>query len=257
MGFPMLLLSIGLAGTTGTAASDDQPEKEPPRKDATSVKIQSLEVRVEEAAIHYLAAGPERGLPVVLLHGGRFSAETWRGTKTIHTLAAAGYRVLAVDLPGFGKSPRSKVDPKVFLGKLLERLCPRKPVVLSPSMSGRFSLPLVTTKPESLAGFVAVAPVGIPRHRERLDRIKVPTLIVWGEKDTVIPLEHAALLERRIPGARKIILEGAGHPCYLDKPDQFHAALLAFLKTVSAEATSRPRDDDDKKPERSRADDPV
>ena len=41
----------------------------------------------------------------------------------------------------------------------------KRPAVVSPSMSGRFALPLVTGEPDRVARFAAVAPVGIPRRR--------------------------------------------------------------------------------------------
>lgn len=143
-----------------------------------SEKMDSLVVDDGSVRIHYLAAGPEEALPVVLLHGGRFNAETWRKTSTISVLASAGYRVIAVDLPGYGKSPRARVDQNTFLEQLLAGLTKRKAVIISPSMSGRFSMPLLTSSSKRLAGFVAVAPVSIPRHQNKLQQVKVPTLAI-------------------------------------------------------------------------------
>lgn len=196
---------------------------------AEPIEVSDHRVEIGKGHVHCLVAGPKEGRPVVLLHGGRFKAATWRKTKTIDALARAGLRVIAVDLPGFGESPPQDVDRKLFLGHLLAKLTTRKAVVVSPSMSGRFSLPLVTASPKLVAGFVAVAPVGIPRHRDQLDKITVPTLLIWGEKDTVVPLEHAELLASKVKGSRTIVLPGARHPCYLDSPDRFNRELVAFV----------------------------
>ncbi|MBN1345854.1 MAG: alpha/beta hydrolase [Phycisphaerae bacterium] len=212
-------------------------------KEGAKTIVTPLQVTVDAGAIHVLTAGPEDGLPVVLLHGAKFSAETWRKLGTIDVLAKAGYRVLAVDLPGFGQSPKAPVDPETWLGKLLPELTPRKAVIVSPSMSGRFSLPLATTDPAKLAGFIPIAPVAVAAHKDKLARIKVPTLVVWGEKDDLIPVDQADLMARAIPGAQKLILPGAGHPCYLDSPAAFHRGLLGFLakmtKATSQQSTSR------------------
>ncbi|GIV66561.1 MAG: 3-oxoadipate enol-lactonase [Bellilinea sp.] len=52
--------------------------------------------------MHIIDEGPRDGFPVLLLHGLGANAESW--CLQIPALAAAGYRVLAPDLPGFGKS---------------------------------------------------------------------------------------------------------------------------------------------------------
>ena len=53
---------------------------------------------------------------------------------------------------------------------------------------------------------------------------------IWGENDTVIPQAHADLLVANAPDARKVVIAGAGHASYLDKPDEFHNQLIRFMK---------------------------
>jgi pimeloyl-ACP methyl ester carboxylesterase len=65
--------------------------------------------------------------------------------------------------------------------------------------------------------------------RERLREIEVPTLIVWGRNDRLVPLRAAYAYQRRIPHARLEILDRAGHIPMLERPREFNALLDAFL----------------------------
>ncbi len=191
-----------------------------------------VELTVEGKRLHLLAAGDPRGRPVLFLHGARFSSETWRELGTLELLARQGYRVLALDLPGFGRSEDPGIPPGELLASVLPLLSDRPMVVVSPSMSGRFSLPLVVERPSYVAGFVPIAPVGIPEHLDRLAGSRVPALIFWGENDRVVPPRQAESLAKAMPASRRVILEGARHPCYLDRPIEFHRELLQFLASL-------------------------
>jgi pimeloyl-ACP methyl ester carboxylesterase len=61
----------------------------------------------------------------------------------------------------------------------------------------------------------------------------IPTLLVWGERDGVIPFAHARLLEAAMPSARLEVFAGAGHfPHHFDTV-RFVAVLLEFLATTA------------------------
>jgi pimeloyl-ACP methyl ester carboxylesterase len=196
------------------------------------IENQSRWTEVEGGRVHYLIEGQEGGRPVVLLHGASFTAETWVEIGTMAALAGAGYLAYAVDLPGHGKSSPSLGTPRTWLRVLLDLLKIEQPVVVSPSMSGRFALPLVTEEPRRVSGFVAVAPVGIPQYQDSLDRISIPVLAVWGEHDNMIPLEQADVLVSSVKRGRKVIIPGGSHAPYMSDPAAFHAALLVFLSEL-------------------------
>ena len=60
----------------------------------------------------------------------------------------------------------------------------------------------------------------------------VPTLIVWGEDDRVIPVEHAYATHEAIPGSRLEVLPGAGHFLPFEEPAWFTEVLVDFLRTT-------------------------
>ena len=113
--------------------------------------ITSQYVNLENARIHYLEAGVTNSNCVLFLHGASFSAQTWEEIGTLQLLASRGYRGVAVDIPGYGRSQRISVSPQGFLLELLELLQLDRPVIVSPSMSGNYSLPFVIERGELLS----------------------------------------------------------------------------------------------------------
>jgi pimeloyl-ACP methyl ester carboxylesterase len=196
---------------------------------------QERELVLAEKKVHYLEAGEGSKGVVLLLHGARFSSETWRTLGTIDRLAESGYRVLALDLPGYGRSETSPVSPEDFLEKVLTALGIDEAAVVSPSMSGQFSFPFLVRYPAKVTGFVPVAPAGSDKYLRQLKKVRVPTLIVWGEKDQIIPIEKSDALAAALEDSKRVIIKGASHPCYLDRPDDFHRELLEFLASLPKE----------------------
>lgn len=60
--------------------------------------------------------------------------------------------------------------------------------------------------------------------------IQIPTLLVWGGKDTATPPEHGKVMESLIPGSGLVIFEQAGHYAYLDNLSGFLAVIQNFLE---------------------------
>jgi pimeloyl-ACP methyl ester carboxylesterase len=67
----------------------------------------------------------------------------------------------------------------------------------------------------------------------RLPRLKMPTLIIHGEKDRVLPPANGRRLAERIPGARLRMIPGAGHMLISDRPEQTLGDILEFLREVA------------------------
>ena len=68
-----------------------------------------------------------------------------------------------------------------------------------------------------------------PDSTPDLASISVPTLVLVGENDAIAPPEVARDMSERIPEARFVVIEGAGHVSNLEAPAAFNAALGTFL----------------------------
>ena len=73
-----------------------------------------------------------------------------------------------------------------------------------------------------------------------LDRIylaaAVPTLIVWGDQDDIIPVAHAYAAHEAIPGSQLAIIEGAAHFVHAEQPERFVEILTEFMAATDAAA---------------------
>ncbi len=71
---------------------------------------------------------------------------------------------------------------------------------------------------------------------QRLEEIRSPTLLVWGEQDALIPVRHQEEFARRITGARSLTMPETGHVPMVERPAEFNRALLEFLGEHAAAA---------------------
>lgn len=192
----------------------------------------SKKTLINGAKIHYLEVGKAKPYPILLLHGASFQAQTWQEIGVLEALEKADHYAIAVDLPGYGQSQSLPGFQETFLLTLIERLNLKYPIIVSPSMSGHYSFPLITQSPEKVGGFVAIAPVGIQQFSHQLIAIKLPTLAIWGSNDRIVPVKLADELINNLPNAQKIILNQAGHACYMRATKGFIEHLLRFIEKI-------------------------
>ncbi|HOX29502.1 MAG TPA: alpha/beta hydrolase, partial [bacterium] len=88
-------------------------------------------------------------------------------------------------------------------------------------------------------GALAAAAATIGRNSfsvppEEIEKIKVPTLIVWGEKDRLISPTNATVLHRMITGSEMVMIPKCGHMPQEEKPTVFNKVLLEFLDSKSS-----------------------
>jgi pimeloyl-ACP methyl ester carboxylesterase len=78
--------------------------------------------------------------------------------------------------------------------------------------------------------------------RDRLPDVKVPTLIVWGEKDSIIPTRDADEFERLIEDSRKVVMKDTGHVPMAERPQAFNDVLVKFLDEEGRAEDQEPAD---------------
>ncbi|KAJ1627560.1 Alpha/Beta hydrolase protein [Pavlovales sp. CCMP2436] len=201
------------------------------------VKDQVFAVDVNGMNIHALVATPKVAScgTVILVHGSAFSAETWRTLGTLDVLAGAGYRAIAIDVPGYGKRLSGPHKPKlgdipVLLEKFLQAAMStnEKVVVVAASMGGSLVNPFVRRHADRVAGYVPIAAVLAPGDAMASPLPTVPTLVMWGENDSPDSAK-ARTYQRQFPLHQMSIFPNAPHPCYIQNPALFHRLLLEFL----------------------------
>jgi len=66
---------------------------------------------------------------------------------------------------------------------------------------------------------------------EFLDKIQVPTMIIWGNKDKMLPLKHGIIIKQEIPNSKLVILENIGHSPHIECPRKLSNEIIKFIKT--------------------------
>jgi pimeloyl-ACP methyl ester carboxylesterase len=80
-------------------------------------------------------------------------------------------------------------------------------------------------------GFMdALEALGTYPLEDRLEKIECPTLVVWGDKDRLVPVRDADRFVETIgPNARKLVYKDTGHVAMLERPARFNADVETFL----------------------------
>jgi pimeloyl-ACP methyl ester carboxylesterase len=71
-----------------------------------------------------------------------------------------------------------------------------------------------------------------PHLEKWLHRIDVPTLVVWGEADRLLPKELARAWQRGIPSAKVVLLPDSGHLPHIEKPDALASEIEKFISGI-------------------------
>jgi pimeloyl-ACP methyl ester carboxylesterase len=216
------------------------------------VSTECAEIDLHGRRLRYRIAG--KGSLVVILHGIAGSSATW--DKIIPRLEAQ-HTVIAPDLLGHGESAKPSGDYSLgayanLIRDLLEALGQGPGTIVGHSLGGGVALQFAYQFPERCERLVLVSSGGLGRevhailraaalpgggqHVSAEDKLYLsegmPTMIVWGDRDPLIPVAHALRTQQLIPGSRLEIFPGAGHYPYLEDPERFATLLLDFIRTT-------------------------
>lgn len=181
----------------------------------------------------------EAGRPgpcLVFLHGNGENLETLRVSGALAAFSELGLPSLAVDYPGYGLSEGSPSEPRLVASALaaiawLERRCPERAVALVGwSLGAAVALQAAARVPVdrvvAMSPWTSLAEIGREHFpgwlvglfaRETYDSLSVapglemPVLVLHGERDSIIPVEHGRRVAAALPDARWVPVPGHGH----------------------------------------------
>ena len=182
---------------------------------------------VDEATLRYMVdvfdldlgrslVAVDDGAPVGLANLGRRGARTWLG----------GVGVVA--------SRRGEGIGELLTRRLLEQFVAHPGAVTEARVRVLQSPLAVQGATEAfgdwLLEFLTSAEVALSTHADAYGNLAIPTLVVWGDRDTTTPLPQGQRLAQLIAGARLAVMPGVGHMPQIEDPVQFNRLLLTFLQ---------------------------
>lgn len=184
----------------------------------------------------YVELNPEGQDTLVFIHGLGSYLKFWR--YQLDTFAARGYRVIAVDLPGYGKSDKPAAFPYTteamadVVYELVQKLGVRQPILVGHSMGGQTALSYALRHPEALRALVLTSPAGFesfsPREKLWFKRAFSRTLIKSASESSIWGSVRQANFEHWRPELDWLIEERVR----VAKSPEFDAYAYANVRTV-------------------------
>lgn len=265
-------------------------------------------VRVDGLDVHYKDTGPKDAPVVLLLHGFGSSLQTW---DVWAAQLEKDYRVIRLDLPGFGLTGPSPLHDYSERGDLatlthfVDQLGVASYSIIGHSMGGKMAWNLAAADAKRVNALVLIAPDGFPEAKDigtkpyavpgimgmmkfclpkylvrksiepaffdpnalsdslvdryydllrapgvraaileranqttytdpvpRLMKITAPTLLIWGEKDRMIPSSNAQSYAKVLPSSKTVLLPNLGHLVQEEQPELALTHVTDFLNST-------------------------
>jgi pimeloyl-ACP methyl ester carboxylesterase len=113
--------------------------------------------------------------------------------------------------------------PTVFNPEFIQTELPKLMQIFSGALEFGFSLEAILAQ---------VSAVTSHKATDRLHQIKVPTMVITGDADRLIPPANSDILAREIPNARLVKIPGGSHGFNFETPEVFNREVLGFLASV-------------------------
>lgn len=200
----------------------------------SDTQIENASMYLDDVKVDYYVGGA--GLPpIILVHGLNSHAGSWR--KNIHALETIK-QTFAITIPT--RSHPSLRVKAAWEAKLLKRFITRldapSTTIVGHSLGSWVAMLYAVQKTERVCSLIledAALPVDNYAHEDLVRSISqrgVPVLIVWGEKDALIPPKVGEAIHSAMATSELIIFKDVGHVPHWETPDAYNAALIDFIQ---------------------------
>jgi len=179
--------------------------------------------------VYFKSEAAESKKNIVLLHGYSFESSVWDKISLPNALNKIGYNVYAVDEPEFPKSRNKQISNDLFFDFLKDFITKLGGSCLLGSSAGGYLAAKFSEENASLVKCLILVGAGNLNEIRSLSGIKL--LGVWGSLDSIFNPESAGKEIERL-GGKFVIIQGARHACYLDRPDDFNKIVVNFLEKI-------------------------
>jgi len=165
---------------------------------------------------------PERFDRLVLISAAGISFAEWQGRAfdAAARIAKAATPFLSGDRRVYWTTPRGR---KIAFGRLFRNPNNLRPELLAEQVRPGLQAPAFSEALTKIWGYDT---------RERLPEIEIPTMVVWGLNDQIVPVEGALGYHRLIPRSRLELFERTGHLPMLERPQRFNPLLEGFIESA-------------------------
>jgi pimeloyl-ACP methyl ester carboxylesterase len=169
--------------------------------------------------------------------GGRlaneFAYKKKNRVKKLILIAASGYPLKDNDIPAV-KMARNRllrpivryVTPRYFIAMNVKEVYGPNEKVPEETIDRYYDLLLRAGNRDT---FIAMCNREAEDISSHIKALRMPALVLWGSRDTAVPVQHAEFFQRDIPGSRLIVYDGVGHIPQEVIPDRVAADMRAFL----------------------------